>query len=85
MKKSILLALCACAAMFCSMELNAAKVQASTTVQQPKGVSGVVSDKIGPLAGAGIMVKGTNNGVITDADGSFSLPGDRWQHVYPIR
>ena len=75
MKKSILLAFCACAALFCSMELNAARIQASTSVQQPKGVSGVVSDKIGPLAGAGIMVKGTNNGEITDADGRFSLSG----------
>ena len=75
MKQSILSAFCACAALFCSLELNAARVQASTSVQQPKGVSGVVSDKIGPLAGAGIVIKGTNNGVITDVDGSFSLPG----------
>ena len=75
MRKNILMALCACAVMFGSLELNAANVQASTSVQQAKAVSGVVSDKLGPVAGAGIVVKGTNNGVITDADGKFSLSG----------
>lgn len=35
--------------------------------------TGVVSDAVGPVAGAGVVVVGTTNGVITDVDGSFSL------------
>ena len=42
--------------------------------QQPKSVSGKVTDTAGsPLPGVTVMVKGTTNGVITDASGSFSF------------
>ena len=74
MSKKFLLAGCILAAMFCSVELNAAKVQASTSVQQAR-VSGVVSDKMGPVQGAYVTVKGTTNGAVTDAEGRFSLTG----------
>ena len=36
-------------------------------------VSGTVSDAAGPLLGANVIVKGTNNGTQTDFDGNFTL------------
>jgi len=42
-------------------------------VQQAKKVTGRVSDSEGSLIGATVMEKGTNNGVVTDFDGNFSL------------
>ena len=43
------------------------------SVQQTKQVSGQVTDSQGPLIGATVMEKGTNNGTVTDYDGNFSL------------
>jgi len=43
------------------------------SVQQTKQVSGHVTDSQGPLIGATVMEKGTNNGTVTDFDGNFSL------------
>jgi TonB-linked SusC/RagA family outer membrane protein len=40
---------------------------------QQKTVTGVVSDALGPLAGANVVVKGTTNGVTTDFDGKYSI------------
>ena len=42
-------------------------------VQQSRKVTGQVSDAEGPLVGATVLEKGTNNGVITDIDGNFSI------------
>ncbi len=43
--------------------------------QQQKSVSGKVTDSSGsPLPGVSVVVKGTTVGVITDANGSYSLP-----------
>ncbi len=40
----------------------------------PRTVSGIVLDASGePLVGAGVMIKGTMDGAITDLDGNFSL------------
>lgn len=36
-------------------------------------ISGTVSDESGPLPGVSVIEKGTNNGVVTDFDGKFSL------------
>src|SRR5690606_1296567 len=36
-------------------------------------VSGTVSDAMGPLPGANILVKGTTNGTQSDFDGNYSL------------
>lgn len=36
-------------------------------------VTGVVSDSYGPLPGAGVLVKKTTNGAITDLDGRYSI------------
>jgi TonB-linked SusC/RagA family outer membrane protein len=45
----------------------------SETMQQ-KGISGKVTDSFGsPLPGVSVVVKGTTNGTITDADGNYSI------------
>ncbi|MGD9930807.1 MAG: TonB-dependent receptor [Mangrovibacterium sp.] len=42
--------------------------------QQPANVSGKVTDSSGqPLPGVTVVVKGTNNGTITDVDGNYNL------------
>lgn len=41
--------------------------------QSKRIVTGVVNDDMGPVAGANIVIKGTTNGTITDADGKFVL------------
>ena len=41
--------------------------------QNGKTVTGVVTDNMGPVIGANVLVKGTTNGVITDIDGKFTL------------
>lgn len=42
--------------------------------QQEEGnLKGTVSDDLGPVAGASVVVKGTTNGTITDMDGNFML------------
>lgn len=41
--------------------------------QQNKKVTGVISDEMGPLAGASVIIKGTTNGNITDINGNFTL------------
>lgn len=84
MSKRFFLAACVCAAMFGSIELNAAKVQASTSLQQARPVTGVVSDKMGPVSGAYVTVKGTTNGAITDADGKFTLSGVKSGDVFVV-
>lgn len=44
-------------------------------------VKGTVTDSAGePLMGAGVIVKGTSNGCITDLDGNFELTGV----TYPV-
>ena len=40
---------------------------------QEKTVTGVVSDKTGPIPGANVVVKGTKRGTQTDFDGKFSI------------
>ena len=43
--------------------------------QQSETATGTVVDAMGPVIGASVVVKGTTNGVITDFDGNFSIPG----------
>ena len=65
MKQKFYLFISAVAAMLLSLGTASATV---TTV------SGKVVDKAGaPLMGAGVVVKGTTNGVITDLDGNYSI------------
>lgn len=44
----------------------------ATTFSQPK-ITGTVKDDLGPLAGATVMLKYTNVGVVTDFDGKFEI------------
>ena len=56
-----------------------AKESPVAAVQQAKKVQGTVTDDMGPVIGATVKIKGTNNGVITDFDGKYSInakPGD---------
>lgn len=49
-------------------------VSGSSSGQQQKSVSGKVTDASGgPLPGVSVVVKGTTNGTITDANGNYSL------------
>lgn len=75
MSKKLWLAGCVLALLCGSIESQAAKVQASTFEQQNKTVTGVVSDKMGPVQAAYVTVKGTTNGAVTDAAGKFTLSG----------
>lgn len=45
----------------------------STENQQQKGITGTVSDDLGPVVGATVAIKGTTIGTITDQDGRFTL------------
>ena len=47
---------------------------ASNGQAQEISVTGTVTDEFGPVAGATIQVKGSNNGCTTDIDGNFTLP-----------
>ena len=50
-----------------------AATAAVASVQQTKQATGYVSDSQGPLIGATVMEKGTNNGTVTDFNGFFTL------------
>ena len=39
---------------------------------QTRQVSGTVVDKVGPVAGASVIEKGTQNGAVTDLDGKWT-------------
>lgn len=45
----------------------------TAVVQQKSKVTGTVTDDLGPVTGATVMVKGTTNGTVTDMDGNFTL------------
>jgi TonB-linked SusC/RagA family outer membrane protein len=57
--------------------ISAQQVSAATesvaSVQQTQQATGHVEDSQGPLIGATVMEKGTNNGTVTDFDGNFTL------------
>jgi TonB-linked SusC/RagA family outer membrane protein len=44
---------------------------------QQKTVTGIVSDAIGPLAGANVVVQGTMNGATTNFDGVYSIKANQ--------
>lgn len=47
----------------------------SNVAQQTSSVKGVITDEMGPVTGASVMVKGTTNGIMTDTEGNFTLKG----------
>lgn len=54
------------------------------TVQQTRTVKGVVNDEAGPIIGATVMVKGTQNGAVTDMNGEFTLTGVKTGDVIEV-
>jgi TonB-linked SusC/RagA family outer membrane protein len=56
-----------------SSQQASAATESVASVQQTKQATGHVTDSQGPLIGATIMEKGTNNGTVTDFEGNFSL------------
>jgi TonB-linked SusC/RagA family outer membrane protein len=57
------------------LSLNLAQIMAKASFsQQPKSVTGIVTDLSGAtLPGVSVVIKGTTKGTITDGNGSFSL------------
>lgn len=52
-------------------------VAKSSVVQQARTVIGKIVDETGePLIGVSVLIKGTNNGAITDVNGNYSIVGD---------
>ena len=45
----------------------------STIMYAQQEITGTVTDAMGPVIGATVMEKGTNNGTVTDFDGNFTL------------
>ena len=45
----------------------------STIMYAQQEITGTVTDEMGPVIGATVMEKGTNNGTVTDFDGNFKL------------
>ena len=58
----------------CSGGMWAADVTTAPKVgvaQQQATLKGTVTDALGPVPGASVIVKGTTNGMVTDMDGNF--------------
>ncbi|MBQ2208360.1 MAG: TonB-dependent receptor [Prevotella sp.] len=73
-KNSLLAGLCAIVLLGHSPVIHAAEGSAPLpAVQQAKKITGTVTDAMGPVIGASVVVKGTSNGVATDFDGNFTL------------
>jgi TonB-linked SusC/RagA family outer membrane protein len=56
-----------------SAQQASAATESVASVQQTQKATGHVEDSQGPLIGATVMEKGTNNGTVTDFDGNFTL------------
>ncbi len=59
-------------------------VEEVNSSQQNEKVTGTVTDAMGPVTGASVIVKGTTNGTITDLDGHFVLEGVKTGNVIEI-
>lgn len=46
----------------------------SLSAQTERTVTGIVSDEVGPLENATVVLKGTSVGIDTDEDGTFTFP-----------
>lgn len=47
------------------------------SMAQEKTITGIVSDNLGPLPGASVVVKNTNRGTQTDFDGKYSIKASK--------
>lgn len=74
-KNSLLAGLCSIFLLGPSPVMYAARGSAPlpAEMQQAKKITGTVTDAIGPIIGASVVIKGTSNGVATDFDGNFTL------------
>ncbi|HIZ31966.1 MAG TPA: TonB-dependent receptor [Candidatus Bacteroides merdigallinarum] len=73
-KTALLAGVCSVFSLGYTPQLFAASaIDAVEAVQQAKKVTGTVTDAMGPVIGANILIKGTTKGVITDIDGNFSI------------
>ena len=74
-KNSLLAGLCSVFLLGASPVMYAARGSAPlpAEMQQAKKITGTVTDAMGPVIGASVVIKGTSNGVATDFDGNFTL------------
>ena len=75
-KNSLLAGLCAMTLLGTSPAMYAAEgssLPLPAEQQQAKKITGTVTDAMGPVIGASVIIKGSSNGVATDFDGRFSL------------
>ena len=74
-KNSLLAGLCSIFLLGASPVMYAARGSAPlpAEMQQAKKITGTVTDAMGPIIGASVVIKGTSNGVATDFDGNFTL------------
>ena len=59
------------------VKTKGSEIDFSNTIisQQPQSISGTIKDESGlPLPGVTVLVKGTTQGTVTNADGEFSIP-----------
>ena len=56
-----------------SISLGIAMLISVLTFGQQKTITGVVTDSSGPLPGATVVVKGTQQGVATNFDGTYKI------------
>ena len=78
-KKTLLAGLCSIVLLGYSPAMYAGGGNALFEAQQSKKITGTVSDAMGPVIGASVVIKGTSNGVATDFDGNFSLNASQGQ------
>ena len=80
-KTTLMTGLCAIALSGYSSQLYASggETPLPDAVQQAKKITGTVSDAMGPVIGASVVIKGTSTGVATDFDGNFSLSANPGQ------
>ena len=69
-KKTLLTGLCSILLLGYSSAMYAGGTYAPLEVQQTKKITGTVSDAMGPVIGASVVIKGTSNGVATDFEKS---------------
>lgn len=52
---------------------NVETINSQSSLQNKENISGVISDALGPLGGANVMIKGTTIGATTDFDGNYII------------
>ena len=73
-KLTLLAGICSLAMLSYSPDTYAARGNnMPMAVQQAKKITGTVSDPMGPIIGATVKVKGTQNATVTDMNGNFTL------------